>query len=58
MAATSSDVNGGDYFGPMQMGEMRHSAHKVDTTSASKDKADAAKLWELSTQLTGVEYVF
>ena len=58
MATTAEDVGGGDYFGPMQMGEMRHSAHKVDTATAGKDEADAAKLWELSTELTGVEYVF
>ncbi len=58
MATTRDDVEGGDYFGPMQMGEMRHSAHKVDTVTASKDEADAARLWALSTKLTGVEYVF
>ncbi len=58
MATTGADVNGGDYFGPMHMGEMRHSAHKVDTTMASKDAADAERLWALSTELTGVEYAF
>lgn len=56
MAATASDVSGGDYFGPTQMGEMRHSARKVDTVPASKDEADARRLWELSTELTGVQY--
>jgi len=58
MATTSPEVRGGDYFGPMKMNEMRHSAHKVDTVRAAKDEADAAKLWELSTQLTSVEYAF
>jgi hypothetical protein len=58
MAATAEDVSGGDYFGPTQMGEMRHSAHKVDTVSAAKDEADATRLWTLSAKLTGVEYAF
>jgi NAD(P)-dependent dehydrogenase (short-subunit alcohol dehydrogenase family) len=58
MATTAEDVSGGDYFGPTQMGEMRHSAHKVNTVSAAKDEADATRLWTLSTKLTGVEYVF
>lgn len=56
LATTGSDVKGGDYFGPMKMGEMRHSAHKVDTIPASKDEADAKQLWEVSTELTGVSY--
>jgi NAD(P)-dependent dehydrogenase (short-subunit alcohol dehydrogenase family) len=58
MATTAEDVSGGDYFGPTQMGEMRHSAQKVNTVSAAKDEADATRLWTLSTKLTGVEYVF
>lgn len=58
MATTSAQVHGGDYFGPMRMGELIHSAHKVDTTAASKDEADAARLWDLSTELTGVEFAF
>ena len=56
LAATGEDVTGGDYFGPMKMGEMRHSAHKVGTVPASKDAVDAARLWEVSTELTGVRY--
>ena len=58
MATTSENVRGGDYFGPMRMGELFHSAHKVDTTAASKDEVDAALLWDLSTDLTGVEFAF
>lgn len=56
MATTGADVSGGDYFGPMKMGEMRHSAQKVDTIGPAKDKADAAKLWQVSAELTGFEY--
>jgi NAD(P)-dependent dehydrogenase (short-subunit alcohol dehydrogenase family) len=58
MATTGAQVHGGDYFGPMRMGELIHSAHKVNTTAASKDEADAARLWDLSTELTGVEFAF
>lgn len=58
MATTSTEVQSGDYFGPMKMGEMRHSAQKVDTIAASKDEADAARLWDLSTELTSVEFAF
>ena len=58
MATTSAGVQSGDYFGPMRMAEVLHSAHKVNTIAASKDEADAARLWVLSTELTGVEFTF
>jgi len=58
MATTAEEVRGGDYFGPMRFGEMIHSAHKVNTIAASKDEADAARLWDLSTELTNVEFTF
>ncbi len=56
MATTAEGVRGGDYFGPMRMGEMRHSAHRVHTSIAAKNETDAAKLWAISTELTGVAY--
>jgi len=58
MATTNAEVQGGDYFGPMRMGEIIHSAHKVKTIAAAKDEADAARLWDLSTELTNVEFAF
>ncbi|MFT7139663.1 MAG: NAD(P)-dependent dehydrogenase (short-subunit alcohol dehydrogenase family), partial [Sulfitobacter sp.] len=58
MATTAAEVQSGEYFGPMRIGELVHSAHKVNTIAASKDEADAARLWALSTELTGVEYAF
>jgi len=57
LATTGPEVKGGDYYGPMRMGEMRHSAHKVDTIPASKETEDARRLWEVSTELTGVAYL-
>lgn len=56
MAATSDDVTGGDYFGPTQLGELRHSATKVDTVHAAKDETDAARLWQVSLEQTGINY--
>ena len=56
MATTDVQVNGGDYFGPKRWGEMAHSAQKVDTIPPSKDQALAKRLWELSAELTGVQY--
>jgi NAD(P)-dependent dehydrogenase (short-subunit alcohol dehydrogenase family) len=58
MATTHAAAQGGDYFGPMNWGEMSHSAHKVKTTPESKDEADAKRLWDLSTELTNVEFAF
>jgi NAD(P)-dependent dehydrogenase (short-subunit alcohol dehydrogenase family) len=56
MAATESKVASGEYFGPMRWGEMAHSAHRVSTDPASKNEADAKKLWEISETLTGVTF--
>ena len=58
MASTAQGVNGGDYFGPKRLGEMAHSAKKVDTIPSSKDEALAKKLWEVSSELTGLAYTF
>ncbi len=55
-AATDPDVAGGDYFGPAGIGETRGHPKKVGTSSRAKDDASAARLWELSTELTGVTY--
>ena len=58
MAATASDVKGGDYFGPAGLGEFSRSAKKVDTIPHSKSEEDARRLWELSQEMTGVSYAF
>ncbi len=58
MATTAADVQGGDYFGPAGMGEFARSAKKVETIGHSRDEADAARLWDVSTELTGVSYAF
>jgi hypothetical protein len=55
-AATASEVRGGDYFGPDGFGEMTGQPRKVTSSARSHDPTAAAKLWEVSEQLTGVRY--
>ena len=54
MAATSPDAQGNDYFGPIGFMELARSARKVQPSLASQNDADAARLWALSVELTGV----
>jgi NAD(P)-dependent dehydrogenase (short-subunit alcohol dehydrogenase family) len=55
-AATAADVHGGEYFGPNGIAENRGYPKRVDSSSASKDAATAARLWTVSEDLTGVGY--
>lgn len=57
-AATAPDVKGGDYFGPAGFMEMKGYPKKVESNKLSQDKEIAAKLWDVSQNLTGVEYRF
>ncbi len=56
-AATMPDVQGGDYYGPGGMGEMRGHPVKAQSSEASHDEATAVKLWQVSEELTGVAYL-
>jgi len=53
-AATAPEVTGGAYFGP----KHRISGHPAVSTMSSRarDGASAARLWDVSEALTGVEY--
>ena len=53
-AATHPDVRGGQYFGPQRF-EVSGPAKQVDSTPRSKDPALAARLWNLSIDMTGVD---
>lgn len=55
-AATGPDVVGDDYFGPSGLRETRGNPKRVDRRDEAKDAALAARLWEVSAELTGVEY--
>ncbi len=54
MAATENGVQGGDYYGPAGLGEFARSARKVDTVPSAKSESDAARLWALSLEMTGL----
>jgi NAD(P)-dependent dehydrogenase (short-subunit alcohol dehydrogenase family) len=55
-AATAPDVQGGFYIGPDGIGEQRGHPQPVIPTKRALDADDAARLWEVSEQLTNVSY--
>jgi NAD(P)-dependent dehydrogenase (short-subunit alcohol dehydrogenase family) len=55
-AAAAADVHGGDYFGPDGFAEMWGHPKKVSSSAAARNAAAAARLWEVSEQLTNVHY--
>lgn len=57
-AATASGVQGSEYFGPEGFMEIRGYPKKVQSNKPSYDRNVAAKLWDVSEQLTGVTYNF
>lgn len=54
-AATDPQARGGDYFGPHGFMEMRGKPVKVGTHKRAKGLQDAAELWALSEDATGIE---
>ena len=56
-AATYAGVSNGDYFGPDGLGEQRGHPKLVGMTGSARDVADAARLWTVSEELTGVHYL-
>ena len=55
-AATVPDLPGGSYVGPDGFQEQRGHPRLVGTTSAAKDAEAARRLWQVSEDLTGVQY--
>ncbi|MEP6695293.1 MAG: oxidoreductase [Pseudonocardiales bacterium] len=55
-AATMPDVVGNEYFGPSGMGEQRGYPQRVGRSTWAGDEPSAARLWEVSKELTGVRY--
>ena len=55
-AATSPDAESGEYYGPGGLMNMRGTPEKQNSSKASYDEGDAGRLWEVSEELTGVEY--
>ncbi len=56
-AATAPEVQGGDFYGPAGMNELRGYPKKVEGSLMSRDEALARQLWEVSEKLTGVNYL-
>ena len=56
-AATDAGVTNGDYFGPDGFGEQRGHPKLVGMSGNARDVADAARLWTVSEELTGVHYL-
>ena len=57
-AATDPGAAGGDYFGPDGFLQMRGDPVHVPMMTLARDPDDAARLWDVSEQLTGVSYRF
>jgi len=55
-AATDPEAQSGDYFGPDGKREMKGYPVKVQSNELSRDEAIAGKLWEVSEELTRVNY--
>ena len=56
-AATDPDVAGGDYFGPDGLGEQRGHPKKVGMSGRARSEEDAAQLWAMSEELTGLSFL-
>ncbi len=55
-AATEDTVSGGEYYGPGGLFESRGYPTRVQASAAAHDAAAAARLWQISEELTGVTY--
>jgi NAD(P)-dependent dehydrogenase (short-subunit alcohol dehydrogenase family) len=56
-AAVDPEAQGGEYYGPDGNGERSGYPVTVSSTQAAQDREDAAKLWEVSQELTGIPYL-
>jgi NAD(P)-dependent dehydrogenase (short-subunit alcohol dehydrogenase family) len=55
-AATAPGVEGGEYYGPDGVGEMRGFPKRVRAISDAYDPELGVRLWQASEELTGVRY--
>ncbi|MDH3524203.1 MAG: oxidoreductase [Acidobacteriota bacterium] len=55
-AATAPDARGGEYYGPGGWLEMRGYPRRVGTAEQARSTEDAARLWQVSEELTGVRF--
>ena len=52
-AATSPDADGGDYFGPVGIMELRWPVGRAKRDPYTRNTDAAGRLWHLSEELTG-----
>lgn len=58
-AATAPEVEGGEYFGPSGLGEVRgRHPKRVRVKAEGRDAENGRRLWTVSEELTGVTYDF
>jgi NAD(P)-dependent dehydrogenase (short-subunit alcohol dehydrogenase family) len=55
-AATDPAASGGEYYGPPGRLQFTGYPVRVESSARSHDEADAARLWAISEELTGVSY--
>ena len=55
-AATMPDVQGGQYWGPDGLLEVRGKPAPGRISASARDREMAARLWRVSEDLTGVHY--
>jgi hypothetical protein len=55
-AATSPQAEGGTFYGPSGLGEVKGKAAEASIPPSARSEADYRRLWELSEQFTGVRY--
>lgn len=55
-AATGTDVAGGSYYGPAGFAELTGAPRLAALPKRALDDADAAHLWDVSEQLTGLRF--
>ncbi len=55
-AAGAADVEGGAYYGPGGLANMRGAPERQASSDRSYDRETARRLWDVSSELTGVTY--
>jgi NAD(P)-dependent dehydrogenase (short-subunit alcohol dehydrogenase family) len=58
LLAATADLPGGSFVGPGALGGMRGHPRLETPSAAARDPAVAARLWDVSEQLTGITYTF
>lgn len=58
LAAIQLGVRGGDYFGPQGRGELKGAPGAARIHACARDEQAAARLWDLSVELTGADLPF